>query len=178
MKKKGIRKGIEMAGIITAGMILAVMIFTYIYYVENVGSSYLDTELSVVMSQQFLDKNCIKMGVILSIIGLCLYWKGKAVGNFVYRYRFVCAGILLIVGIVFELSGSSIQHMMGFLGGHDTGVLLGTSRGIRSDEWEVLTPMLFSQYHNASGKFPYFSETVRGTLTDVFFGVEDILLFF
>ena len=63
MKKKGIRKGIEMAGI-TAGMILAVMIFTYIYYVENVGSSYLDTELSVVMSQQFLDKNCIKMGVI------------------------------------------------------------------------------------------------------------------
>lgn len=168
MKKKGIRKGIEMAGIITAGMILAVMIFTYIYYVENVGSSYLDTELSVVMSQQFLDKNCIKMGVILSIIGLCLYWKGKAVGNFVYRYRFVCAGILLIVGIVFELSGSSIQHMMGFLGGHDTGVLLGTSRGIRSDEWEVLTPMLFSQYHNASGKFPYFSETVRGTLTDVF----------
>ena len=54
MKKKGIRKGIEMAGIITVGMILAVMIFTYIYYVENVGSSYLDTELSVVMSQQFL----------------------------------------------------------------------------------------------------------------------------
>lgn len=51
MKKKGIRKGIEMAGIITVGMILAVMIFTYIYYVENVGSSYLDTELSVVMSQ-------------------------------------------------------------------------------------------------------------------------------
>ena len=76
MKKKGIRKGIEMAGIITVGMILAVMIFTYIYYVENVGSSYLDTELSVVMSQQFLDKNCIKMGVILSVIGLCLYWKG------------------------------------------------------------------------------------------------------
>ena len=57
---------------------------------------------------------------------------------------------------------------MEYLGGDDTGNILGVPRGIRSDEWAVSTPMMLSQYYNASGKFPYFSDTVRGASTDMF----------
>lgn len=47
-------------------------------------------------------------------------------------------------------------------------MILGKSRGIRSDEWAVLTPMTLSQLENATGSFPYFGETLRGSLTDMF----------
>lgn len=46
--------------------------------------------------------------------------------------------------------------------------LIGISRSIRSDEWAVNTPMMISQYFNNAAPFPYFSETIRGALTDVF----------
>ncbi|WP_423219223.1 DUF7657 domain-containing protein [Acetobacterium malicum] len=102
----------------------------------------------------------------------------------VYKYRFWISGILLILLVFFEIHGSSILYWQNYLS-NLTNIyepLIGISRGIRSDEWAVNTPMLLSQYYNNSGLFPYFSETIRGTLTDTFiiYGqpVRDVAIFF
>lgn len=89
------------------------------------------------------------------------------IGNFLYKYRFIIALIIFVLCVFFEISGSSIgmwtQHINSNV--TDDGVLFGVSRGIRSDEWCVLTPMMFSQSFDG---FNYFSNIIRGTSTDVF----------
>ena len=74
----------------------------------------------------------------------------KIIDNFV-RYRFLICLILFIGCVLFKISGSSI-------GMYDTlfptkidaknSVVFGTARGVRSDEWVVMTPYYFSQKYN------------------------------
>lgn len=91
----------------------------------------------------------------------------RKIANFIYKYRYYIAIIVFILCVIFEISGSSIGCWNDFITSNVTedGVLLGKSRGIRSDEWAVLTPMSFSQSFNG---FKYFSDLVRGDTTDVF----------
>lgn len=87
----------------------------------------------------------------------------------IYRKRFLLAGGALILCVTFELSGSSILYWQHYFDNSKAyEALIGVARAVRSDEWAVNTPMALSQYFNASGAFPYFSETIRGALTDVF----------
>lgn len=122
------------------------------------------------------------LGIGLSIL-VNVYGMEKLTG-IVYKYRFWISGILLILLVFLEIHGSSILYWQNYLS-NLTNIyepLIGISRGIRSDEWAVNTPMLLSQYYNNSGLFPYFSETIRGTLTDTFiiYGqpVRDVAIFF
>ena len=88
--------------------------------------------------------------------------------EWVFKYRYVIALILFIICVIVGINGSSIECMYGYLDGNlATNVVLGTSRPIRFDEWNVLTPLVMSQYYG-SNPFSYFSSIVRGTLTDVF----------
>lgn len=92
----------------------------------------------------------------------------NTIGDFLYKYRFVIAGLILIIGVLFEISGSSISSWNSILQTGITGdvdLIYGTSRSIRSDEWAVFMPMIFSQCLNS---FEYFSEAIRGDTTDVF----------
>lgn len=122
------------------------------------------------------------LGIGLSIL-VNVYGMEKLTG-IVYKYRFWISGILLILLVFFEIHGSSILYWQNYLSNltYIYEPLIGISRGIRSDEWAVNTPMLLSQYYNNSGLFPYFSETIRGTLTDTFiiYGqpVRDVAIFF
>ena len=88
----------------------------------------------------------------------------------IYRFRYVFALVVLALCVIFELNGSSIAEWGAYLGYPigDRGILIGTSRGIRGDEYATLTPLMLSQYHGESAAFSYFSEIVRGTSTDVF----------
>lgn len=97
----------------------------------------------------------------------CLEW--------IYKWRYAAALFILVVCVLFEMSGSSIGSWSVFLDGtYDrpstemTGDVLGKFRTIRSDEWAVNSPMAFSQYYNQTGQFPYFSDTIRGDKTDAF----------
>ena len=90
------------------------------------------------------------------------------IGDFIYKYRFIIAILILIIGVLCEISGSSISSWNSILQTGITGdvdLLYGTPRSIRSDEWAVFMPMIFSQCLNG---FKYFSEAIRGDLTDVF----------
>lgn len=108
----------------------------------------------------------------------------KQTGEFLYRYRYLIALTIWILCILFELNGSSVAEWCAFLGldPDSCGLLIGTSRGIRTDEWATYTPMMLSQQFNASGSYPYFSEIIRGTTTDTFivYGlpVKDIAVLF
>ncbi|MEI0530817.1 hypothetical protein R4I97_04585 [Brachyspira pilosicoli] len=120
-----------------------------------------------------IKKNIIEVFILINVLIIIIFffrYKNKEflyVVNYINKYRFIVAGIVFILCIIFEISGSSVGIYSNFLN-TESGVLFGESRGIRSDEWMVLTPFMLSQYENHTGKFPYFSDTIRGDKTDVF----------
>ncbi len=89
----------------------------------------------------------------------------KNFGELIYKYRYCIALVLFVLCVIFGVNGSSIGCWLDYLGIGDDGVLLGTSRPIRSDEWALSTPFAISQYSN---DFGYFSDIIRATNTDVF----------
>ena len=94
--------------------------------------------------------------------------KIKIGGEFVYKYRFCIAALLFILCLLLQISGSSIGAWGSFINSNvppDNGVIIGKSREIRTDEWAVLTPMMFSQKFDG---FNYFSSLLRASKTDVF----------
>lgn len=88
--------------------------------------------------------------------------------NFIYKYRFILAIILLVIGVLLKLHGSSIGlwNSIFSTGVEDNTLLFGKLRQLRSDEWAVTTPLIFSQSFNG---FKYFSDILRGGVaTDAF----------
>ena len=67
--------------------------------------------------------------------------------DFIYKYRFIIAIILIAIGVLFSLHGSSISlwNAIYSTGIQDSSILFGNWRPIRSDEWAVTTPLIFSQ---------------------------------
>lgn len=103
--------------------------------------------------------------VLLSLI-FYIYKRFLKEKNIIYRYRYLIVIIVLITFVVLKINGSSLGIWKEFLNtGQYDQVLLGKSRLLRSDEWNVTIPYIASQYYNG---FSYFSNIIRGTLTDVF----------
>lgn len=92
----------------------------------------------------------------------------KKIADFIFRYRLLLAVLLVALGVLFNLNGSSISLWSAFGAPEkNTGLLAGEARVIRTDEWGTLTPMTISQSY---GNEPYAwtSDILRGTDTDVF----------
>ena len=86
--------------------------------------------------------------------------------DFLYKYRYVIAAIVLVVAVLLKLHGSSLNLWNSiFTTGVNTPALFGSERFIRSDEWAVTTPFIFSQSFN---NFNINSNIIRGTTTEVF----------
>ena len=87
--------------------------------------------------------------------------------TYIFKKRYFIAAFIIILLTLFKISGSSIGEWNAFFNDGESynGVLLGTSRSIRSDEWAVFTPMAMSQVHS---DFSYFNNVTRGTSTDMF----------
>lgn len=124
----------------------------------------------------------IGVGIVVSI--LISTYGLNILANFSYRYRYYIAGLTFAILVFLEIHGSSLLYWQNYFEGSTVNIdtVIGMARGIRSDEWAVNTPMMLSQYFNSSGLFPYYSETIRGALTDVFivYGqpVRDIAVIF
>ena len=122
---------------------------------------------------------CITI-LAMTIISYCiLYWllfKSKLLLDYIYRYRYIIALVILIVGTVLEISGSSIAEWQKFIGGAENGTIFGTSRIMRSDDVFVWTPFAFSQYYGGNNAFSAISHIIRGTDTNVsiVYGVPSI----
>lgn len=125
--------------------------------------------------------------VILSLLcifaSLHLIYKLENLYNFIYKYRYYIAGIILVLATIFEYSGSSIGVYTDVLQGEsrekDFLPILGQYRSIRSDEWVVNTPIFVSQSIDTENPYSYYNDNLRGTTTDMFSivapGVKDIL---
>lgn len=80
--------------------------------------------------------------------------------------RYWIAAAVFALCVALGINGSSIGMWCQYFGEPESQTLLGISRGIRSDEWALFTPLAFSQYFAGFG---YFSDIVRAAPTDVFF---------
>ena len=94
----------------------------------------------------------------------------KDMYEFIYKKRFIIAICLLLLVVVLGYSGSSINMYDIYVpsDGTENTEVLGKSRGIRSDEWAVNTPLVFLQNMDEDKTLPYTSSIVRGTDTDMF----------
>lgn len=107
--------------------------------------------------------------------------KGVNIVDFIYKYRYYIAGLILVLCLIFQISGSSIGAWENVLGYNtDKGLLAGISRPIRSDEWAVSTPMALAQEAN---NYQYRNSNLRGgASSDMFivYGqpVKDISIIF
>ncbi|HFI0640028.1 TPA: hypothetical protein ACGO3K_002161 [Streptococcus suis] len=86
-----------------------------------------------------------------------------------YRYRYFVVIAIIVIGVLLELSGSSIGIWGDYLYSEQYDkVLFGVDRPVRSDEFATSTIWTFSQFSNTENLLPYFSQIVRGTKTDMF----------
>ncbi|MDD5021934.1 MAG: hypothetical protein PHR82_07410 [Endomicrobiaceae bacterium] len=85
----------------------------------------------------------------------------------IYEYKYYIGFAVVVFAIVCELSGSSIamwQYSTDYYESQN-GLIAGKPRSIRSDEWNVYTPIQLSQ--TVSG-YKYFNNISRGSETDMF----------
>ncbi len=170
-------------GIYAAGaLLLALVAGIYAFWLEGVADASRAGNMLFYVRRACVSKKVCLLAVLLFAIFLLYDHYGARFVSFLYAWRFAIAAALFVLCVVCELNGSSIGVWQAYMGGTDTGTLLGAARPIRSDEWAVSTPMMLSQYRNAAGAFPYYSDTVRGAATDMFmvYGqpVRDIAMIF
>ena len=115
--------------------------------------------------QIFSFKRYIIILILLFIVFRIIYDENlrKKVFNFIYKYRYYLSLLIIVICVIFQIHGSSINELNLFGVKHH--VLLGISRNMRSDEYIVNTLFAFSQYPN---NFAYFSDIIRATPTDMF----------
>lgn len=98
--------------------------------------------------------------IISTLILITLYnFKKDLFDRFIewlVKFRFLICLIVFLICIIFKISGSSIgifdEVFTEKIDGSKTSLLLGQSRSIRSDEWDVMTPYYFSQKYNSYNK--------------------------
>ncbi|WP_409200212.1 hypothetical protein [Methanobrevibacter sp. DSM 116169] len=159
------KKDIFFISLITLGLTLLTQV--YVILVERssflYGLSPMDALLSL---QHFISiKQLLLFFFIFFIIVFLLYKSNirKRTLYYCYNYRYVLAGIFLLLGVIFEIHGSSIAQLN--LSTLEHNPIFGIVRTIKIDEFEVNTPFALSQYYN---NFAYFSDIVRATTTDMF----------
>lgn len=142
-----------------------VSIFYYGLMMAGIEYETLAETCQAVLSSFPLKTYLILCAVVL-IAGIPLWIFRKKVFPFLYKYRWWIGLVLIVLGTVFRINGSSMGGLASYLpDGQETGILFGRSQAIRTDEYAVFTPMTISQYANG---FPYFADSFRGTTTDMF----------
>ena len=148
-----------------AGMILlsAVISAAFAFY-HSLIKAYGDMD-AVVQDRFGIHKWVLILFAGVLLIVALAKWAGK---ERIFRYRYPIAGVVFVLCIIFEITGSSIGAMTHYFGHQEPNIVFGLSRSIRTDEWAFFTPITWSQYLDPKGAFSYFSSVLRGESTDVF----------
>jgi len=152
---------------------IALCVSIYIELFLEFAHQYQDGNLSGLAANDPQPEHLIRLlmlWVTFVLIGIIFLKFFRQILHFAYNYRYYLALLILVTCVLFEISGSSIDCLGRFFDSNTggTGILFGTPRFIRSDEFAVNTPFMFSQFYNYSGAYPYFSDTIRGASTDTF----------
>ena len=133
---------------------------------------------------EFISKNRIMLvTLIITFIGLHFILKLKEMYEWIHKNRYKIAFAFLLFVMIFKYSGSSIVNFNTEIQPNNDNTryhtLLGKARRIRTDEWATSTTYILSQ-GEGQNKFDYFSNKLRGTMTDMFTltnsPVQDILM--
>ncbi len=139
-------------------------------FIAVIFSLIVATIITCIPNTFIWDRIPIFAAIILCIL-LHFIFKLEVMYNFIYKYRYILSAGILIYIVIMEYSGSSIgcynnnyQPQRSQI--YDTPIL-GVHRAIRSDEWNVNTPLAISQGIGAN-KYSYYNDKLRGTTTDMF----------
>ena len=108
--------------------------------------------------------------ILLSVVVYLYINKSKIINDYIYKYRWLIAVIILFFCVCFKVSGSSIGNWTFVTQERveDKDLLIGSNRSVHADEYCVYTPMTISQFYNKNKRYPYFSDTLRATKSDTF----------
>ncbi|TPF77999.1 MULTISPECIES: hypothetical protein [unclassified Bifidobacterium] len=108
---------------------------------------------------------CIASMFFMLIISCVVYGSSK-VGLFLHSRRLLFGFILVIGAVILNINGSSLG-MWNYWLGHDAsvGVVWGTPRAIRTDEYATGTPFAFAQEYE---HYDYFNGLISGNPADMF----------
>lgn len=154
--------------------VLALIVCAFLFLYRNLAVSFTQGEFLVTAIRDTLSSPVsivawVLLFVALLLVALAYFCYRKRVNAFVFKWRYALAGVYLLVTIVFELSGSSLGMWATTLDGElGQGLLLGTPRWMRTDEWATSLAMVFAQFNDESGFLPYFGEVFRGASTDMY----------
>lgn len=127
--------------------------------------------LVVIMPIKIWDRLPI-FAIIIMFMLLHLIVPIKKIYDFIYDKRFVLALVVFIYIVFMGYSGSSIGVYQYAIQPEDNSLyytpILGNARPIRSDEWNVNTPIAVSQAIDEDSQFAYYNDNLRGVLTEMF----------
>lgn len=106
--------------------------------------------------------------IVLFIIFFFCFSKRMKIAEIIYRRRWWIALAILILLVAANISGTSITMLAHYLPNSQVeGLLLGTPRSIRSDEWGVQTLQMLSQFSDKDNILQLYSTVSRGGQTDM-----------
>lgn len=115
----------------------------------------------------------IRIGFIYCVYLLILVYKIlsknslklKKILEYLLKYRYVIAVIVLVILTLGKINFSSMDEWRNFLGEtQETSKIVGKSRAIRSDEWLVQTPMMIAQATSENGYGVYNENIAQGNI--------------
>ena len=161
----------DLKKLVTGRIVLSAAFAFYIQVLlrfwRNLGSmsrtGFIDQILELVIQLNW--RLLLGVFAVLLLIQYVCWNRETQVIDFIYRHRLLSSIAAVALLVLFDINGSSIHMISYYAPTEADGVIMGTARPIRSDEWAVSTPMSFSQ---AASGFPYFSSVLRGSKTDAF----------
>lgn len=140
--------------------VLTSMFFSLYYHLRDI-----DDLKSVVMIS--LHPFCVILVLTFLIVYGCMYVarnQGYSISDWLYNKRWILGMCLLFICVFFNLNVSSLHEWGNYLGNQAAdGVLMGTSRVIRSDEWAKWIGFVKALGYE---HYPVYSSLIRAVATE------------
>ena len=135
--------------------------------VSNINVNYSNLNLFQYMN---LDKILI-LGVLIFFVLLNIFYDRKKLYSFMFNKRIIIGILVVFVGVLCNYNGSSILEYNDYIQKdirvENNEALFGESRSIRSDEWNVSSPISLSQTSGDS-QLQYYNNYFRAENTDMY----------
>ncbi|MBE5062931.1 hypothetical protein INF30_06615 [Lachnospiraceae bacterium DSM 108991] len=177
------RKKIEKKDIFEA-LIIGFLFSVLVLFVYKIGRNtdffFYNNEEGITLKKTIeLFRQYTKISFFVGLIGSWAFFTfayiflnniNKKYFDIIYKYRYAIALLLLGIGVFFEISGSSISSLCGALGVdvEQSGLMFRVANPYRSDEFGLNTIFAIAQEKNLDDSYPYISNIVRGTSTDMY----------
>ena len=167
-------KGPGRAASICTSLAVAVVVLVFLVLYRGLTLQFItggDLEsciISMLSSWKYLVAGLLVF--VLSVVATyCFVRYADKIVPILYRRRVVIGIIVVVLCTLFEISGSSIGMWSKTLpDASSDGLVLGTPRWFRTDEFATTMAEVFAQFNDPSGYLPYFGTVFRGTQTDMF----------